>query len=318
MGYSVPGTADTGISAIRMAGELKPDLVLMDITLKGPMSGIEAAGQIRERYGLPVVYMTGHTDESTVEKAIAVNPFGYIVKPVDTRILKITLRMALLKHAIEDRLRRNEFTTRALLNAVPDALMLVDSERAVVAVNEAMAQKLGMAPAAIKGMPAAVLAAGGALGITPAQLEEHFSRGIPVTIAESRGDRWFETSMHPVAGPHGGIGLVAIQSRDITDTKLLEAALEREGISQIERNMEQFQILNDQIRNPLQAIKGYLALIDSEYTGKIDEQLAYIDDIVTRLDQGWLESEKVRTFLYRHYQHGIQGRAGHREDVMYR
>lgn len=306
MGYAVPGIADTGPEAIRMAGELRPDLVLMDITLKGKMNGIEAASQIRDKYGLPVVYMTGHSDESTVEKAMTADPFGYIVKPVDERILKITIRMALLKYELEAKLRRSERTTRALLNAVPDALMLLDKERIVVAVNETMAQKLGKSADAITGIPVAGLVATGTLGISEEDLDDHYSRGIPVKISEQQGRRWFETSMHPVTNSCGGVELVAIQSHEITESKRLEEALSKEGLSRIEQNMEQFQILNDQIRNPLQVIKGYLSLADYEYSDEIDVQVRCIDEIVTRLDTGWLESEKVRSFLYRHYRHGTE------------
>lgn len=304
LGYRVAGTADNADTALRMAGELRPDLVLMDITLKGPVSGIEAASVIRERYGLPVVYMTGHTDESTVDSAIRADPFGYIVKPVDERILMITLRMALLKFAVEDQLQRSVRTTRALLNAVPDALMLVDGRRVAVAVNEAMAQKLGMAAEEIAGRAVAPLAASGRLGVSAERLEDLFVRGLPIRIEEEMGSRWFETSVLPIAGGRGSVDLVVIQSRDVTDRRRFEETLKEEGLSQIERNMEQFQILNDQIRNPLQAIRGYLALAEHEYAGKIEDQVLSIDCLVARLDTGWLESEKVRTFLYRHYRHG--------------
>jgi uncharacterized protein (UPF0297 family) len=75
-------------------------------------------------------------------------------------------------------------------------------------------------------------------------------------------------------------------------------------MAQIEKNMEQFQILNDQIRNPLQAILGYLQLDDPVYLPKIIQQVRDIDDLVARLDKGWVESEKVRSFLLRHYRHG--------------
>ena len=80
--------------------------------------------------------------------------------------------------------------------------------------------------------------------------------------------------------------------------------MKQEGLSQIDRNMEQFQILNDQIRNPLQAIKGYVDLGDNPYRDQIAEQIRIVNDLVTQLDRGWIESEKVRSFLIRHYQHG--------------
>jgi hypothetical protein len=68
--------------------------------------------------------------------------------------------------------------------------------------------------------------------------------------------------------------------------------------------MEQFQILNDQIRNPLQAIMGYIDIDCTVFTPKIKEQIQLIDTLVARLDKGWMESEKVRSFLLLHYRHG--------------
>jgi uncharacterized protein (UPF0297 family) len=82
------------------------------------------------------------------------------------------------------------------------------------------------------------------------------------------------------------------------------------GISRIEQNMEQFQILNDQIRNPLQAILGYLQIGDPVYLPKTIQRVQEIDNLVTRLDKGWVESEKVRSFLLRHYRHGRDNATG--------
>ncbi len=76
MGYDVPFVADTGELAIRKAGEERPDLILMDIHLKDKMTGIEAAEIIHDRHGIPVIFLTGQSDEATVEKAKMSSPFG--------------------------------------------------------------------------------------------------------------------------------------------------------------------------------------------------------------------------------------------------
>jgi len=121
MGYGVPGVADTGAEAVRMAGELRPDLILMDITLKGRMTGIEAAVQIQQQYRIPVVFLTAHSDDATVDRAVSAEPFGFLIKPMNDLDLKRTIQMALYKHTMEERLYRSEQTIRALLNALPDA-----------------------------------------------------------------------------------------------------------------------------------------------------------------------------------------------------
>jgi len=306
MGYGVPGVADTGAEAVRMAGELRPDLILMDITLKGRMTGIEAAVQIQQQYRIPVVFLTAHSDDATVDRAVSAEPFGFLIKPMNDLDLKRTIQMALYKHTMEERLYRSEQTIRALLNAIPDALMLIDRKKRIAASNEAMAMNLGMGREGLDGMPVGELVAAGPLGLSHQMVDHALSSGTPIKVTVAHEGRWYETSAHPVTDPAGRITLLAIQSHDITDARRLEEQLEREGLSQIEQNMEQFQILNDQIRNPLQVIRGYLALTDCEYSQEIDEQVLAIDNLVTRLDRGWLESEKVRSFLIRHYRHGTR------------
>lgn len=100
-GYTVGAVAHDGETAVAKAGETRPDLILMDIRLKGVMDGIAAAGQIRERFGLPVVYLTAHTDPATLERAKIVDPFGYVVKPFETRSLTAAIEIALHRHRSE-------------------------------------------------------------------------------------------------------------------------------------------------------------------------------------------------------------------------
>ena len=100
-GYAVCAVAHDGETAVVRAGNLKPDLVLMDIRLKGAMDGIEAAGIIGERFGIPVVYLTAYTDPATLERAKVQEPFGYVVKPFETRSLMVSIEIALHRHRSE-------------------------------------------------------------------------------------------------------------------------------------------------------------------------------------------------------------------------
>ena len=81
LGYHVPDIASSGEEAIEKASDIRPDLVLMDITLEGDMDGVEAAEQIVGQYNLPVVYLTAHTDLDTLFRARYTEPYGYIIKP---------------------------------------------------------------------------------------------------------------------------------------------------------------------------------------------------------------------------------------------
>ena len=125
LGYIVSGVVSAGEDALKAAEEKKPDLVLMDIVLEGRMDGVEAAGEIKSRFNIPVVYLTSHGDEKILERAKISEPFGYLIKPVKERELHATIEMALYKERMErvlqtahDELeRRVEERTAELLNA---------------------------------------------------------------------------------------------------------------------------------------------------------------------------------------------------------
>lgn len=97
LGYEVLETIDNGDEAVRKSKELFPDIVLMDINLKGKMTGIEAAGEISE-IGIPVIYLTANTDDATSFEALKTAPYGYLSKPYSTKDLELTLAMVLRKH----------------------------------------------------------------------------------------------------------------------------------------------------------------------------------------------------------------------------
>ena len=77
-GYEVVGIAKRGMEAIKLAGELLPDLIIMDIHLEGAMDGIDAANQIMEKHNIPAVYLTAHSDQDVLDRAKNTEPLGYI------------------------------------------------------------------------------------------------------------------------------------------------------------------------------------------------------------------------------------------------
>lgn len=101
LGYIVTGVASSGKDAISKAESTFPDVVLMDIMLKGDMDGVEAAKEIRERFDVPVVYLTAYSDSKILERAKKTEPFGYIVKPFDEKDLHSSIEVALHKHRKE-------------------------------------------------------------------------------------------------------------------------------------------------------------------------------------------------------------------------
>jgi CheY-like chemotaxis protein len=97
LGYEVTATVPSGEQAISEVEEDKPDLILMDIVIKGEMDGIETAEQIRSRFSIPVVYLTAYADEKTLERAKITGPFGYITKPFQDTDLRVAVEIGLYK-----------------------------------------------------------------------------------------------------------------------------------------------------------------------------------------------------------------------------
>lgn len=141
IGYSVIGIVSSGADALKCVEEKHPDLVLMDIVLRGPMNGIETAEEIRDRYNLPVVYLTAYADESTLERAKQTEPFGYILKPFNDRELYSTIEMALYKHRMDRRLRESEVWFSTTLKSIGDGVIATDKEGLVTFMN-AVAESL--------------------------------------------------------------------------------------------------------------------------------------------------------------------------------
>jgi signal transduction histidine kinase/AmiR/NasT family two-component response regulator len=106
LGYALAGCVRSGEQALELAAQQRPSLVLMDIRLQGEMDGIAAAQEMRDRWQLPVVFLTAHSEDSTLDRAKRTEPFGYILKPFDDRELKSTIEMALYRHHSEVEIRR--------------------------------------------------------------------------------------------------------------------------------------------------------------------------------------------------------------------
>ena len=114
LGHEVVAMVDTGEDAIEKASELLPCLVLMDIKLAGSLDGVEAANRIRQKLGVPVVFLTAFADEETIERAKSSEPLGYLLKPFEPEELRTAIEIALSRKNMEAKLRASEARYRAV------------------------------------------------------------------------------------------------------------------------------------------------------------------------------------------------------------
>lgn len=142
LGYAVSGITDTGKDAIEKVESEHPDLVLMDIVLKGEMDGIETAEKIKTHFEIPIIYLTAYAEDKTLERAKITEPFGYILKPYEERELYLTIKMALYKHALNKRLKDSEYKYRILTEKSTDGIFLAIGNKLVYA-NSAFLRILG-------------------------------------------------------------------------------------------------------------------------------------------------------------------------------
>ncbi len=135
LGYEVAGVAATGKDAVRITLETLPDLVLMDIMLRGDMDGIAASEQIWDKAAIPIVYLTAYADEATLERAKVTDPFGYLLKPFEERELYTAIEMALYKHKTDRELKERERWLSTILTSIGDGVISTDREGRVTFMN---------------------------------------------------------------------------------------------------------------------------------------------------------------------------------------
>jgi PAS domain S-box-containing protein/putative nucleotidyltransferase with HDIG domain len=141
LGYEVCGIASSGEDAVAMAARLRPDLILMDVIIKGGLDGISAAEKIWETYRIPLIYVTAYADELTLKRAKITEAFGYILKPFDERELKVTIEMAFYKSRMGMRLQEREEWLSALLKSIGDGVIATDRDGLITYMNP-LAEKL--------------------------------------------------------------------------------------------------------------------------------------------------------------------------------
>ncbi len=236
-GYKISGTAESGEEAIGMAMKTQPDLVLMDIVMPGKIDGIEAATKIRKELNIPVIFLTGYSEEEYIERAKSARSFGYLLKPFVDAQVSSAIKIALynfelekslveahdeLEKIVEKRtadLEKVNDQMRALMDASSDAAQLLDLKGTIIAANKITAKRFKV--------PLDELLGKCIYDYLPPQIAKKREGKVaqvintkkPSRFEDSLGRFILQNTMYPVLNSKGKVVQLAIYSRDISQEK---------------------------------------------------------------------------------------------------
>jgi len=303
LGYASPLVAYSAEDVQCCFAETRPDLVLMDIRLEKSWDGIEAAADIHARFNVPVIFLTAYADAETVQRAKLTEPFGYLVKPVDTNELHAAVEVALCKHQAECDLQKSESKFRALFENAQDGLLLVNGGTCV---------DCSQSSGALFGIPRTQLLGAHVLDFSPPQQpggEDSKAASIARMEAAAAGaPQYFEWRYRRADGSFfdAAVNLNAIEIdgksfllasiRDITWRKQTEAALKQRNrelafLNRVSHALSAtlnfdkvFPAIMEEVRSLLDVDSASVWLIDSERGGMLCQKaVGYRSEVVN----GW-------------------------------
>ncbi len=212
MGYEIAGAATSGEEAVGAIPGAHPDIVLMDIMLKGGMDGIDAAEKVRADFDVPVIYLTAYADDTTIQRAKITGPYGYLLKPFDERDLSIALEMALYRHRMENRVRESERWLSATLGNIEEGVAAFDTEGLLVFLNPHGEHLTGWPAAEAGGRPIEEV-----FVVVPASGDTGSANGVKLSFAGMTGSSLNDDYI--LVARHGGEKRVEFSTSIIRDRK---------------------------------------------------------------------------------------------------
>jgi PAS domain S-box-containing protein len=309
LGYDVVGRAARSDEAIERTEERKPDLLLMDIRLRGKRDGIETAAEIRDRFRLPVVFMSAHTDEATLGRARRSSPYGYVVKPFTLGELWTAIEIALERHALETKLREGERWFQTTLRSIGDAILCTDVEGAVTFMNQRAEKLLGWRFDDVANRPAAdvfQVIEERSRSVVTLPLGEVL-RGEPkpavpdglLLLDRSGGGIPIDASVAPICDEDKVLGAVVV-FRDLSDRRVLQRRLEFADRLAALGTMAAG--IAHEVNNPLAVIMANLAMLAEAQSRSTPQPALAAAGAATATaavapPRSWLDNATVREIL---------------------
>jgi diguanylate cyclase (GGDEF)-like protein/PAS domain S-box-containing protein len=286
--FDVVSSVTTGEEAVREAEEKRPDLILMDINLDGQIDGVEAAGTIRRRFGIPIIFLTAWGDQTTLDRAKETEPYGYIIKPFEDRELYSQIEIAIHNHRSESDLRRREERFSLANQGSDDGLWDWNTEKNTIYFSSRAAALLGYTSEELVGAPRDWLERihPGDRARVRNEIRNHITGDQQHFYSEHRTlhkdgtYRWILAKGLAFRNEDGKVGRMAGSLTDVTDRKLFDplTGLPNRALfmDRLERSLRKFQ------REPAYAF-AVLALKAQNF-GRLSDNLgcAFRDELLGR------------------------------------
>lgn len=286
MGYNVAGIFVKGDEAIEFIEKSIPDLILMDIQIKGDIDGIETAEIIKRKYDIPIIFLTSYADEKTIERAKLTEPSGYVVKPYDDVDIYTSVQIALHKYEVEKKVKENERWFATTLKSIGDAVIATDEEGKIKFMNTVAEQWTGWkeSEAANKKVSSVLnIVSEENLGFQEFPVEMVIKTGKPVIIENHhilisrKGERRFiKDNASPIYDDNKKLIGVVLICQDITRRELAEKELiaAKESAERSDALKSEFLAqVSHEIRTPLNNILSFSSLLRDEFEEMLPDGL---------------------------------------------
>lgn len=225
-GYQVLKPVATGEEAVQFALDQHPSLILMDIELGGKINGIQAAEQISQKDDVPIIFLTGFSQDPLLQEAKITAPYGYLVKPVPERELAATIEMALYRHQLDHKIKESEARFRSLIEQASDGIFLTDEKGNFIEVNSSLCNLLGYDANDLLSLNFVNILSPEFHSIMPLRLQE-MADGKTISYEQRLIRKDGKTIHAEISGRKLEDGNLQGIARDITQRKITEEALKR-------------------------------------------------------------------------------------------
>ena len=230
LGYVCSGVVSSGEQAIEVAEREHPDVILMDIMLRGKMDGIQAAEIIYEKMDIPVIFLSAHSDQETLKRVSAANASAYLLKPFRDQEFQLAVEITCYKHQTERRIRASEENYRLLIEGTEQPILKINSDMEVVFLNHTAAAINGASAEELQGKTVRQLFSPGNAERVESLIRQVFESQRSMTDQQlwtfKGREYYFDSAFYPIVEGNGSAKSIMIIARDETEKRNVRRVLE--------------------------------------------------------------------------------------------